>query len=87
MDLRYSESDEAFRAELKEWLARVLPDLPPRPGRADWDARRRFDTDWQRRLFDAGYAGLSWPVWLPRLTIPSMILTQGRLAPTFVRLR
>jgi alkylation response protein AidB-like acyl-CoA dehydrogenase len=61
MDLRYSESDEAFRAELKEWLARMLPELPPHPGRADWDARRRFDTDWQRRLFDAGYAGLSWP--------------------------
>src|SRR5688500_10594023 len=61
MDLRYSEADEAFRAELKEWLARTLPELPARPGRADWDARRRFDTDWQRRLFDAGYAGLSWP--------------------------
>ena len=27
MDLRYSESDEAFRAELREWLAANLPDF------------------------------------------------------------
>ncbi|MBA2326796.1 MAG: acyl-CoA dehydrogenase family protein [Actinobacteria bacterium] len=61
MDLKYSESDEAFRSELRAWLARALPELPAHPGREDWKARRRFDTDWQRRLFDAGYAGLSWP--------------------------
>ncbi len=61
MRLRYSEADEAFRAELRTWLARVLPDLPSSAPRDDWSGRRRFDTDWQRRLFDAGYAGLSWP--------------------------
>src|SRR5918994_5708520 len=61
MDLRYSESDEAFRAELRVWLERALPDLPSRPNWDDWAGRRRFDTDWQRRLFDAGYAGLAWP--------------------------
>ncbi len=37
------------------------PRRPPQPARDDWDARRKWDTDWQRRLFDAGYAGLSWP--------------------------
>jgi alkylation response protein AidB-like acyl-CoA dehydrogenase len=31
------------------------------PARDAWDARRKWDTDWQRRLFDAGYAGLHWP--------------------------
>ncbi|HEU5300983.1 MAG TPA: acyl-CoA dehydrogenase family protein [Acidimicrobiia bacterium] len=61
MDLRYSEEDEAFRAELRDWLARTLPDLPEHPARDDWPARVRYDTDWQRRLFDAGYAGMSWP--------------------------
>jgi alkylation response protein AidB-like acyl-CoA dehydrogenase len=61
MDLRLSESDEAFRAALRDWLARTLPELPAAPARDDWPARVRYDTDWQRRLFDAGYAGMSWP--------------------------
>ncbi len=61
MDLRYSAADELFRSELREWLAAELALLPPTPHRDDWLARRSYDTDWQRRLFDAGYAGLSWP--------------------------
>jgi alkylation response protein AidB-like acyl-CoA dehydrogenase len=62
MDLRYSEADEEFRAGLRAWLATELPQLPPQPARDDWDARRTWDTDWQRRLFENGYAGLNWPV-------------------------
>lgn len=62
MDLRYSESDERFRSELRIWLAEALPLLPPEPARNDWDGRRTYDTEWQRRLFDAGYAGINWPV-------------------------
>ncbi|MEP6625577.1 MAG: acyl-CoA dehydrogenase family protein [Acidimicrobiia bacterium] len=62
MDLRFSEADVAFRARLREWLARELPALAPQPARDDWEARRTWDTDWQRRLFDAGYAGLNWPI-------------------------
>lgn len=61
MDLRFSEADEAFRSSLRAWLATALPDLAPQPARDDWNARRTWDTDWQRRLFDAGYAGLNWP--------------------------
>ncbi|MFM7616450.1 MAG: acyl-CoA dehydrogenase family protein [Actinomycetes bacterium] len=61
MDLRYSDTDEAFRAGLREWLAAELPNLAPQPSRDDWRARRVWDTDWQRRLFDAGYAGINWP--------------------------
>ncbi len=61
MDLRRSEEDEAFRAELRAWLARALPELDHPPARDDWPGRVRFDTDWQRRLFDAGYAGMGWP--------------------------
>ncbi len=62
MDLRYTAEEEAFRAELRGWLGEVLPTLPPAPDRNDWQARRDYDTAWQRRLFDAGYAGLDWPV-------------------------
>jgi len=61
MDLRYSESDEAFRTELRAWLDATLPTLSPEPSREDWPARVVYDTDWQKRLFDAGYAGMSWP--------------------------
>jgi len=61
VDLRTSAEDAAFRAELRAWLASELAALPSPPTRDDWAPRRRFDTDWQRRLFDAGYAGLSWP--------------------------
>ncbi len=61
MELRYSDADEAFRARLADWLAVELPKLPTAPHREDWDARRRYDTDWQKRLFEGGYAGLNWP--------------------------
>ena len=61
MDLRYSEADERFRAEVRAWLAEALPKLPPKPGPHDWDARRAWDTTWQRMLYDAGYAGINWP--------------------------
>ena len=38
---------------LRSWLASVLPGLPAPPAADDWPGRRRFDTDWQRRLYDA----------------------------------
>ncbi len=62
MDLRYSEADEAFRAEVRAWLPGALASLPPKPDREDWPGRRAYDTAWQRALHDAGYAGLDWPV-------------------------
>ncbi|WP_406496402.1 acyl-CoA dehydrogenase [Streptomyces sp. NBC_00846] len=62
MDLAYTEEEEAFRARLREWLAAVLPALPAKPGPDDWPGRRAYDTTWQRMLYDAGYAGLHWPV-------------------------
>ena len=61
MDLRYTDAEEQFRAELVAWLTNVLPSVPAEPKRDDWAGRRRWDTDWQRRLYDAGYAGINWP--------------------------
>jgi len=61
MDLRDSEQDAEFRAELRGWLDSVLPGIGPPPGIEDWDGRRDYDTAWQRMLFDAGYAGINWP--------------------------
>jgi alkylation response protein AidB-like acyl-CoA dehydrogenase len=61
VDLRYTESEQAFRAELRAWLAETIPTLPPKPSRDDWPGRRDYDTHWQRLLYDAGYAGINWP--------------------------
>jgi alkylation response protein AidB-like acyl-CoA dehydrogenase len=61
VDLRLTESEAAFRDRLRAWLDKTLPALPGKPGRDDWPARRRYDTSWQRMLFEAGYAGVDWP--------------------------
>jgi len=62
MDLRYSDAEQAFRADLRSWLEATLPGLPTKPSPDDWPGRRAYDTHWQRLLFDAGYAGVDWPV-------------------------
>jgi alkylation response protein AidB-like acyl-CoA dehydrogenase len=61
LDLRYSPSDEAFRRELRAWLADAVPKHGAPPPSHDWPARVAYDTGWQRKLFDAGYAGINWP--------------------------
>lgn len=62
MDLTYTEEERDFRARLREWLGKVLPELPAKPSPDDWPGRRAYDAGWQRRLHEAGYAGLHWPV-------------------------
>jgi len=42
-------------------LSATVPTLPAPPAGDDWSARRDYDTGWQRRLYEAGYAGISWP--------------------------
>jgi alkylation response protein AidB-like acyl-CoA dehydrogenase len=59
MDLADSPAESRFRAEIRTWLESALPRLPwPEP--VDLVAKRPFWRQWQRILFDAGYAGLSW---------------------------
>src|SRR5262252_2470162 len=61
MDLRYGREDEAFRAEVRAWLEAHVAKHGPPPPADDWPARRAYDTAWQRKLYDAGLAGLAWP--------------------------
>ena len=61
MDIRFSAAEIAFRDELRTWLSEVLPTLGDPPDRDDWTARREWDMGWQRKLYDAGYAGINWP--------------------------
>ncbi|WP_328399284.1 acyl-CoA dehydrogenase family protein [Streptomyces sp. NBC_00390] len=60
MDLTYTAEEEDFRARLRAWLAVALPTLPPKPSPDDWPGRRKYDTAWQRALYDAGYADVHW---------------------------
>src|SRR5580704_17610182 len=61
MDLRYTAPEQAFRDELRGWLAATLPGLGAAPAHDDWPGRRAYDLRWQRLLFEAGYAGVDWP--------------------------
>ncbi|MEV5846014.1 acyl-CoA dehydrogenase [Streptomyces sp. NPDC051985] len=60
MDLSCTPEEEDFRARLREWLAKALPGLPPKPRPQDWPGRRAYDLGWQRMLYDAGYADVHW---------------------------
>ena len=60
VDLRDTPDEASFRAELRAWLHENAPPLPhPERGSEEWQP---FHRAWHRKLFDAGYAGLSWPV-------------------------
>jgi alkylation response protein AidB-like acyl-CoA dehydrogenase len=59
--LKPTDDDIEFRDRLRAWLGPALASLPEKPVPDDWPAKRRYDTGWQRQLFDAGYAGVSWP--------------------------
>ncbi|MHA7835918.1 MAG: acyl-CoA dehydrogenase family protein [bacterium] len=61
MDLRYTEAEEKFQQELRSWLAAEVPAHGSPPPTHDWQARREYDTGWQRKLFEAGWAGINWP--------------------------
>jgi alkylation response protein AidB-like acyl-CoA dehydrogenase len=60
MDLRDSPEEAAFRSEVQAWLeANLTDDL-----RGGHYGERRFEEAsrvWSRKLYDAGYAGLTWP--------------------------
>ncbi|MCK9542343.1 MAG: acyl-CoA dehydrogenase family protein [Novosphingobium sp.] len=58
MDIRYSAEEQRFREECRAWLHDNVP-AEKRPLNAD--AALDFDKAWQRRLFDAGWAGINWP--------------------------
>ena len=58
MDLQYSESDREFRATAHAWLATNVP-KNARPAHSNGAAQ--FDRDWQRKLYDDGWAGVAWP--------------------------
>ncbi|MBA3291205.1 MAG: acyl-CoA dehydrogenase family protein [Actinobacteria bacterium] len=61
MDFHDTPDEAAFRKELRAWISDNLPDgwreSAPTSGRMDESVSR----EWSKRLYDAGYAGLTWP--------------------------
>lgn len=58
MDITFSPEEQRFREECRDWLHANVP-----TERRPMDAADAigFDKAWQRRLFDAGWAGINWP--------------------------
>jgi hypothetical protein len=60
VDLRYTPEQDAFRAEVRSWLAAHVPKEPL----ASFDTRPGFEAHraWERTLHAGGYAMVPWPV-------------------------
>ena len=58
MDLTLTESEAAFRDEVRSWLEENHPGPAPE---GDDDAEFEFRRAWQKKMHEAGWAGLSWP--------------------------
>ena len=58
MDLTLTPEELQFRDELRSWLTTNHPGQPPRGTEESFQFRR----DWQRRMQQDRWAGLSWPV-------------------------
>ena len=60
MDLTFNERETAFRDELRSWLAENQPGAEP-PVDAGDDAHFTRRRDWQRRMYEGGWAAPVWP--------------------------
>ncbi|MEV6007534.1 acyl-CoA dehydrogenase family protein [Streptomyces sp. NPDC051976] len=58
-DLSFSAGQDAFRKEIRGWLARHVPD-EPLPS-MDTEPGFRAHQAWERTLYDAGWAVVGWP--------------------------
>lgn len=65
MHLEVDREVSEFREEARTWLEENVPrDARPQelPGNRNRDAIREWDSAWQSRQFDGGWAGVDWPV-------------------------
>jgi alkylation response protein AidB-like acyl-CoA dehydrogenase len=58
MDLTFTPSEEAFRAEARAWLEANVPVGLPSGDTAEGFA---LHVEWEKKLFDAGWSVVSWP--------------------------
>src|SRR4051794_13399261 len=64
MDLGFSAQEEAFRQEVRAWLAEHLPSEWRHRGIGGYreDDDEHIQRDWQGRLHEGGWLKLAWPV-------------------------
>jgi alkylation response protein AidB-like acyl-CoA dehydrogenase len=58
MDLTLNQEEQSFRDEVRSWLEANHPGPAPE---GDDQARFEFEREWQGKLHEAGWAGISWP--------------------------
>ncbi|MBA3763227.1 MAG: acyl-CoA dehydrogenase family protein [Chthoniobacterales bacterium] len=64
MDLNLTRNEQEFRNEFRAWLDTNVPAEwtgGGSTGSEDNDAYIRYLHDWQRKLYEGGWAGISWP--------------------------
>lgn len=61
MDLTLSPTEKAFRDEFRAWLEANLPEPFPRPAHSEDPQYEGYLRNWQRKLFEGGWSGLTWP--------------------------
>jgi alkylation response protein AidB-like acyl-CoA dehydrogenase len=63
MDLNQTPEELAFREEVRTWFEANVPKdwVKRRNAEESMEARFAYLRGWQRTMFDAGWAGLSWP--------------------------
>jgi alkylation response protein AidB-like acyl-CoA dehydrogenase len=59
MDLETTAGEREFRERAREWLR---ANVPREPAPEDNKGAREYELAWQRLQFEAGWAGISWPV-------------------------
>ncbi len=64
MDYHLTPEEEAYKKKFRAWLDDNIPAgflRPEYPLPENWDERVKIYRDFQRRLYDAGYAGITYP--------------------------
>jgi len=61
MDLNLTAEELRFRDELRAWLEANVPEDWGQVREEALQDRFAFLRSWQRKLYDAGWAGVSWP--------------------------
>jgi alkylation response protein AidB-like acyl-CoA dehydrogenase len=61
MDFRDSPEEAKFRAELRAWLEDNIPEGYKERGDVAGRGDEEISREWSKKLYEAGYSGLTWP--------------------------